>query len=257
MRWRSPLFVPGDRPDLADKAQRYSPDAVILDLEDAVPADGKPAARSNVADAAARLPEDLDIWIRVNAPGTEWFADDLASLPPGIAGIVVPKWEAPLGLTLPVIAGLEGAVGVADARTILQGSVVGCYFGAEDYIADLGGVRTPTNAEVLFARSAVVLAARVAGIHALDMVTLDFSDEGRFRTEASEARALGYAGKLCIHPKQVALANEAFAPSPEEVDRARRLLAAFERNGGHVFTFEGQMVDEVIAAQARAVLLSP
>jgi citrate lyase subunit beta/citryl-CoA lyase len=98
------------------------------------------------------------------------------------------------------------------------------------------------------------MAARLAGVPALDLVTLDFGDGERFTAEALEALALGYAGKLCIHPGQVGAANEAFLPSPEEADRARRLLEAFDAAGGATIAFEGQMVDEVVAVRARAVV---
>jgi citrate lyase subunit beta/citryl-CoA lyase len=91
-------------------------------------------------------------------------------------------------------------------------------------------------------------------VPALDMVTIDFGDDARFAAEAREARALGYAGKLCIHPAQVALANESFRPSADEVAWAARLLAAFDAAGGTTIAFEGLMVDEVVAARARAIL---
>lgn len=254
MRWRSALFVPGNRPDLAAKAPRCTPDAVVLDLEDAVPPSAKAAARASVRDAAAELREQVPVLVRVNAPGSAWFDDDVASLPPGLAGVVVPKLEALVELDgRPVVAGIETVRGVADAREVLAGAAA-CYFGAEDFIADLGGLRTPGNAEVLYARSAVAVAARLAGIPAIDMVTLDFHDADRFRREAGEARALGYAGKLCIHPAQVPLANDAFVPSADEVERARRLLDAFTAADGATIAFDGQMVDEVVAAQARRVL---
>jgi citrate lyase subunit beta/citryl-CoA lyase len=252
MRWRSVLFVPGNRPDLAAKALRSAPDVVVLDLEDAVPTAGKVEARDTVRDAAATL-AGATVLVRVNPPGTEWFEGDVAALPAGLAGVVVPKFEAPVDVGLPVVAGLETVRGVADARSILEG-VTACYFGAEDYVADLGGVRTPGNAEVGTARALVGMAARLAGVPALDMVTLDFGDTGRFVTEAAEARALGYAGKLCIHPAQVGPANDAFVPSGEELERAERLLAAFDAGGGTTVAFEGQMVDEVVARQARALL---
>lgn len=252
MRWRSVLFVPGNRPDLAAKALRSAPDVVVLDLEDAVPTAGKVEARDTVRDAAATL-AGATVLVRVNPPGTEWFEGDVAALPAGLAGVVVPKFEAPVDVGLPVVAGLETVRGVADARSILEG-VTACYFGAEDYVADLGGVRTPGNAEVGTARALVGMAARLAGVPALDMVTLDFGDTDRFVTEAAEARALGYAGKLCIHPAQVGPANDAFVPSAEELERAERLLAAFDAGGGATVAFEGQMVDEVVARQARALL---
>ncbi|HEX6419137.1 MAG TPA: CoA ester lyase [Acidimicrobiales bacterium] len=261
-RWRSLLFVPANRPELAAKAPRSGPDAVVLDLEDAVPPAGKAEARAAAAGAAAALAGLVPVCVRVNPPGTAWFDDDVAALPAGLAAVVVPKLESPAQVAavaaalggLPVVAGIETVRGVADAREVLRPPVTACYFGAEDYVADLGGVRTASNAEVAFARAFVAVAARLAGIPALDMVTLDFHDGDRFTAEAREARALGYAGKLCIHPAQVPLAREAFRPTPDEVDAATRLLAAFEAAGGETIAFEGQMVDEVVAARARAVL---
>jgi citrate lyase subunit beta / citryl-CoA lyase len=261
-RWRSMLFVPADRPDLAAKAPRCGPDVVVLDLEDAVPPDGKAAARATAREAAAELAGTVPVCVRVNPPATPWFDDDVASLPPGLTAVVVPKLEendqldgvaAALGQH-PLVAGLETVRGVVDARDVLRPPVAACYFGAEDYVADLGGVRTPDNAEVAHARAYVAMAARLAGIPALDMVTIDVRDDERFVAEARSARALGYAGKLCIHPAQVALAHEAFRPSPDEVAWARAVLAAFEAAGGRTIAHEGQMVDEVVAVRARALL---
>jgi citrate lyase subunit beta/citryl-CoA lyase len=254
VRWRSLLFVPANRPDLAAKALRNSPDLVVLDLEDAVPPEAKQQARVTAAQVAEELRERVALCIRVNAPSSPWFRDDVDSLPAGIAAVVIPKWEAPIEVGFPVIAGLETVRGVADARNAFGTTEIACYFGAEDYIADLGGVRTSENLEVLHARSTVAVAARLAGIPALDMVTLDFGDDDRFTTEAAGARAMGFAGKLCIHPRQVTLANQAFVPSAEEVARASRLLAAYAAAGGGVVAFEGQMVDEVVAVLARRVL---
>ena len=111
-----------------------------------------------------------------------------------------------------VVAGLETVRGVADARDVLAPPVAACYFGAEDYVADLGGVRTPGNAEVAWARAFVAVAARLAGVAALDMVTIDFHDDDRFLAEAREARALGYAGKMCIHPAQVPAGRRGVPP---------------------------------------------
>ena len=256
------LFVPGNRPELAAKAPRSGPDVVVLDLEDAVPPAAKAGARDAVREAAAALAGVVPVCVRVNPPATEWFAADAAALPPGLAGVVVPKLDAADQLAAvadavggrPVVAGIETVRGVLDARAVLRPPVAACYFGAEDYVADLGGVRTPGNAEVATARSYVAMAARLAGVPALDMVTIDFRDADRFVAEAREARALGYAGKLCIHPAQVALAHEAFQPTAEERAWARRLLAAFAAAGGETIAFEGQMVDEVVAARARALL---
>jgi len=203
---------------------------------------------------------------------SEWFADDIAALVPEAAAVVLPKIDSvdamdtvaraldAAGLSsVGVIAGIETALGVADARAVLgHPRIVAAYFGAEDFIADMGGVRTASNDEVLFARSAVALAGRLAGVPVLDQVVTDFRDDDRFNRECAEARALGYSGKLCIHPGQVTIANTAFVPSAEEVDRARRMLdayAAASAAGVSAIDFEGQMVDEPLAAQARRVLL--
>ena len=260
--WRSVLFVPGNRPELAAKAPRSRPDLVVLDLEDAVPPEAKENAREVVVQAVRALAGSVPVAVRVNPPGTPWFADDAASLPAGLDAVVVPKLDCPTTVDevadavagRAVVAGIETVRGVADARRVLRAPVIACYFGAEDFVADLGGVRTDSNEEVASARSWVAMAARLAGVNALDMVTLSFGDDDRFRREAAEARALGYAGKLCIHPAQVALANEAFRPSDGEVGWARRVLAAFAESGGTTIGFEGLMVDEVVAARARAVL---
>ena len=252
--WRSVLFVPANRPELAPKALRCAPDMVVVDLEDAVPAAGKAAARDGARRAVGDLAGNVDVCVRVNPPSTPWFVEDMAALPAGLVAVVVPKWEEPADLGLPVVAGLETVRGVADARELLSAPVVACYFGAEDYIADLGGVRSRSNAEVSTVRSLVGVAARLAGVAALDMTTIDFGDTERFSEEAGEARALGYSGKLCIHPGQVALANSAFGATPQELDRALRLLHAFEAAGGETISFEGQMVDEVVAKQARSIV---
>ena len=256
------LFVPGNRAVLGAKAPRSAPDVVVLDLEDAVPPADKAEARATVRQVAADLASVVPLCVRVNPPTTSWFMDDVAALPDGLLAVVVPKIESAAQLAevaealhgRSVVAGLETVRGVADARELLQAPVVACYFGAEDYIADLGGIRTDGNDEVAYPRAYVAMAARLAGIPAFDMVTLDFGHDDRFVAEALEARALGYAGKMCVHPAQVTLANEAFRPSAMEIDWARRLLAAFEEAGGTTIAFEGMMVDEVVAARATAIL---
>jgi citrate lyase subunit beta/citryl-CoA lyase len=261
-RWRSLLFVPANRPELAVKATRSAPDVVALDLEDAVPPGAKAEARTALVEAAAVLAGQVTLCVRVNPPSTEWFTDDVAALPDGVDAVIVPKLESARQLAdvaralggRNVLAGLETVRGVADARELLGPPVSACYFGAEDYVADLGGARTPTNHEVEVPRALIGIAARLAGVPALDMVTTDFRDEERFVAEARAARALGFAGKLCIHPAQVALANEAFRPSAEEIEWAHGLLEVFAEAGGAAVAYDGQMVDEPVAARARAIL---
>jgi citrate lyase subunit beta / citryl-CoA lyase len=272
-RLRSLLFAPGGNAGVLRKLPRAGADGVVLDLEDAVPAAAKEEARRIVGEVAAELVvghRDLAVFVRVNAVPTPWFADDVAGLPAGVAGVVVPKLEsasqvaevgAALGdagvADLPIVAGVETAAGVWHVEDLLRPSVRAVYFGAEDFIADIGGVRTPSNSEVLYARSRVALAARLAGALAVDQIVPAFGDDPAFRADAHEGRAIGYRGKLCIHPAQVALAHEVFTPSAEQVARARALLdayAAAQERGESVLAFDGQMVDEPLARQARAVL---
>ena len=270
-RLRSILFAPAVRPDLVAKTPRAGADAVVIDLEDATPVNAKDDARAALADLVDAIRAEAAVLVRVNDLDTPWFTADLAALPAGLAGVVVPKVETVSGLDtvtaaladaghlgLPVLAGLETALGVADARPLLaHPAVAAAYFGAEDFIADMGGVRTGSNAEVAHARGAVALAARLAGVRVVDQVVADFRDDDRFRREATEARAMGYAGKLCIHPGQVGLANDAWTPTEAEIDDARRLLAAYEEasaGGVAAIDFEGRMVDEPVAAQARRLL---
>lgn len=271
---RSVLFAPGNRADLIAKLPRSAPDAVVIDLEDAIPstpeakAAARPVARDAARDLIAAAPH-LAVFIRVNSPHSPYFADDLAVLTPELAGVVVPKLESaqdvPLvaqalaghGLDLPIMAGLETAAGVWNAREIMVAPVAWAYFGAEDYTTDLGGQRTAGNLEVLYARSQVALAARMAGIPALDIVVTRLNDEEAFRTDAQQGRALGYAGKLCIHPAQVALSHDIFGPTDADAARARALLEAAHaaaRAGHGAFSFEGQMVDEPMLVKARSIL---
>jgi len=273
-RLRSLLFAPASRPDVLAKLPRTGPDGVVLDLEDAVPADAKAAARPNARAAGTDLATahpGLAVYVRVNAVPTEWFAADIAEgVAPEVSGVIIPKLESPQQIEevvdaldraglghLHLMAGIETAQGVERARDLFRAPVQVAYFGAEDYVADMGGVRTSDNHEVLYARSRVAIAARLGGVLALDQVVTALDDEERFLADAAQGRALGFGGKLCIHPAQVALAHRAFSPSPEEIDRARRLLAAYEAattHGEAAIAFEGQMVDEPLARHARAVL---
>ncbi len=268
------LFAPASNPDVLAKLPRSGPDAVVIDLEDAVPADGKVAARQHAREVGEALATELPtlaVCVRVNAVSSDWFADDVRdALGPWLAGVVVPKLDTradveTVALALEragvgdvaVIAGIETVAGVARVDEVLQPPVRMAYFGAEDFIADIGGVRTEDGTEVLYARSRVAVAARLAGVLAIDQIVPGFSDDDRFLADARAGRAIGYRGKMCIHPAQVPLANQVFSPSEEEQDWARRLLAAYkqaELEGEGAIVFEGQMVDEPMARRARALL---
>jgi citrate lyase subunit beta/citryl-CoA lyase len=272
-RLRSVLIAPAVRPEMIAKLPATGADGVVIDCEDATPPGAKAEGRENARTLAPTIAgRGALVFVRVNAVASPWFEVDVRKgLCAELAGIVVPKLDqieqveiaarvlAAAGhADLPVLAGVETALGVADARALLaHPRVAAAYFGAEDFIADMGGVRTEGNQEVLYARSQVALAGRLAGVPILDQVVTDFRNDAAFEREVGEARALGFQGKLCIHPQQVALANAGFVPSKDEVDHARRLLAAYEREsaaGIGAIEFEGQMVDEPLASRARQIL---
>ncbi|HSJ29576.1 MAG TPA: CoA ester lyase [Acidimicrobiia bacterium] len=270
MRFRSLLFAPAVRPDLLRKLPRAGADAVVIDCEDATPVTAKEEGRQQALAVGAELVAGgTSVFVRVNAVGTPWFADDIAhGLAAGVRGVVLPMVEeteqldeaadALGGRDLEVVAGVETAAGLAAARALFDHPIVSAgYFGAEDFIADMGGVRTHSNMEVMHARAEVALAGRLARVPVLDQVVVEFGDSDRFRREAAEARALGFAGKLCIHPAQVQLAHAAFTPSAEEVEEATAIIAAYERaerDGRGVIVFAGRMIDGPLVSQARRVL---
>lgn len=276
-RHRSALFAPANQLAVLQKLPRSRPDLAILDLEDAVPdnAQAKQQAREVAREAqgwlAAHHPEQT-VYLRLNAVHSPYFVDDLDALTPSLAGVVLPKLERAAELEeavrqfrarglnhLQIMVGLETVAGVENAAELLSGPVTSAYFGAEDYIADLGGVRTEAGLEVLYPRSRVAMLARLAGVAAFDIVVTRLRDDAAFLEDARMGRSLGYGGKLCIHPAQVVLAQQVFSPSPDEIKRARALLAAYElgqQDGRGVIAFEGQMVDAPMLVRARAVLAS-
>jgi len=253
---------------------RSGPDAIILDLEDAVPPDSKENARLAVTAAIPplrTLNPTLPIYVRVNSITTSWFTDDIQCVTEHLSGIVLPKVESPeticlarsaieerAGILVNFIAGLETVLGVVNATSIATSNgVIGCYFGAEDYVLDLGGIRTREGLEVLWARTQVAVSCRLAGIAAFDQVVTDFSSPETFVQDASIGRSLGFSGKLCIHPSQVPLAHSAFSATPAEVDRALRLIETYAKartRGEGAINFEGQMVDEPLARQAQRII---
>ena len=260
------LFVPATRPDMVAKVGRVHPDAVVLDWEDAVAPSEKEGARATAAETlAAERPGADAVLIRINAADTPWYDDDVAALAALVTaghvdGVLLPKYEHVAQLTAlraalepgtVVVAGLESGLGVADARELLAAGPESCYFGAEDYIADIGGRRTAAGLEVLYARSQVALAASLSGVASLDQVVTAVTDDEAFRADARQGIELGYRGKVCLHPKQVVVAHEVFTPTDDEVAHAEKVLAAGESGVGLV---DGQMVDAVHLTLARAVL---
>jgi citrate lyase subunit beta/citryl-CoA lyase len=252
----APLFVPGNRPERFAKAAASGADAVIIDLEDAVAPEEKEAARR--AAAAAAL-ERIEVLVRINAAGTPWHAEDLAALASArIAGIMLPKAEDPailaaihtaLGDRRPVIALVESARGVAAARDLARGAAR-LAFGSIDYAADLGCAHT--REALLMARLELVLASRLTGIAApIDGVTAAIGDDALTEGDARHAADLGFGGKLCIHPRQVAPALRGFAPGAEEVEWARKVIAA---GGEGAVAVGGMMIDAPVRLRAERIL---
>lgn len=263
MNLRSLLFVPGTRTELLAKVPRWAPDVVVVDLEDAVPAAEKDAARLAVAEADF-AEAGTPVLVRINPPGTPWHELDIAAcLDTAAAGIMLPKGEDPaavialvdrLAKSAPdvgVVLGIESALGVARARELLTTGVAAAFFGSEDFLADMGGRRSAGGLEVLYARSEVVLAGRLAGVPMIDQAVVAVEDDAAFTADAETGRSLGFVGKICVHPRQVALAHAVFTPSDEEVAAARRILAA-ESSG--VAVVDGHMVDAVHIRLARQVI---
>lgn len=258
---RSLLFVPGLRPELIAKADAAGPDLVCVDLEDAVAPDRKAEARAaTFAALAGTATMRAELLVRINGLSTEAGLEDLTALlradrPP--AGIMIPKTRAAAELRLlddllagrPRLAALrfhvivETCDGLADARAIARASprIAALLFGAVDMSADL---RCENAWEpLLFARSAVVLAAAAAGVDALDVPFLDLGDEAGLAREAAAAAALGFGGKAAIHPRQLGAIHAAFTPSPAQIERARRIVAAYEASDSGLVVIEGRLVE--------------
>ena len=257
---RSYLYVPGNRPDRFDKACAAGADAVILDLEDAVPAAEKAAARAAIA---AWLSPGRAVLVRVNAADTEWFAADLAACDSaGIVGVVLPKAEKIVDTVvslcrrnsvalLPII---ETAVGLSNAAEVAATpGVQRLIFGTIDFQLELG--IDGDGDELLAFRSQLVLASRLAGIQApVDGPCTSWDDTDLVASDARRACKLGFGGKLCIHPKQVASVNAAFSPSEVEVTWARKVVEAAKRSGGAAVAVDGKMIDRPVILKAERLL---
>ena len=277
---RSKLFVPGGRPELFAKAAASRADALSLDLEDSVPAEAKAQARASVAEfIAAESTRALAkaIIVRVNAPGTPWFDDDLHAVArDGVALLNLPKIESgddllaairaleraeaanAVDMPLKLLVNIETPKGLANAAAIAAAHprVAGLQLGLGDLFEPLG-IDRGDAANVHAVMFAVRMAAAQADVFVLDGAYPDITDEAGFTGEAQRARRLGLIGKSCIHPRQVALANAAFSPSEAELERARRVVEAAheaQRQGRGAFVVDGRMVDLPFLKRAQALL---
>jgi citrate lyase subunit beta/citryl-CoA lyase len=257
---RSFLFVPGDRPDRFDKALAAGADAVIVDLED-----GVALAKKDEARAAIRkwLSATKPVLLRINADTTPWYAEDLElARAPGIAGILLSKAQSidpPLQalcaqtgkVLLPQIEtaqGFENAYALASTPGVQR-----LLFGTLDFQMDLG--IDGEGDELAYFRAELVLVSRLAGIQPpVDGPSTALDDGAQVSSDTHRARRLGFGGKLCIHPKQVAHVNAAFAPSAQELAWARRVLAAAASSHGAAVALDGRMVDRPVILKAEQIV---
>lgn len=248
----APLFVPANRSDRFRKAAASGADALILDLEDAVPPEAKHAARAALIAGFT----DLPIFVRINAAGTEWHEQDLAAVAGlSVAGIMVPKAESVSVLEkasriAPVIALIETAVGVGTARALAtSGAAQQFAFGSVDFAVEMGCAHEPGPLSA--ARSEILLASRLGGLRPpIDGVTTAIDDLVMVKRDAAAACAFGFGAKLLIHPKQVPPVFEAFTPSANQIAWAKRVLSS----GDGSARVDGEMVDAPVRERARALL---
>jgi citrate lyase beta subunit len=276
---RALLYVPGDDRHKIEKALTFEVDCICLDMEDGVAHNRKAEARRTIAAALGELASGASEKLaRINPVGSGLEEDDLAAvLPFRPDGVVLPKVEsleqlqwvsgkietAELAHGWPVnsmrmLAGIETARAMLSLKEIASHPrLEGLIFGGEDYAANIGAVRTAEAWELFTARSLVVMHAKACGLQAIDMVTVDYRDIGRVRSEAIFGAGLGYTGKQVIHPAQVGPVQEAFTPDAGSIEQAKHLVEAFEshqKEGKGAFGLEGRMIDMPLVKAAQNVL---
>jgi len=278
---RTLLSVPGNRQNMIEKAGSLPTDVLVLDLEDSVPAAEKANARAMVRDAVTGpILKGQRVFVRINSIGSGLMEDDLeAVITPGIDGINIPKpnsaddikkveaiverLEKERGIEkghIKLTPWVETAKGLINAFEIASASprIVGIIFGAEDFTLDTGMQRTEGGEELLYPRTMVVVAAKAADVIAIDTPYNNFKDDEGLIREATLARNLGFEGKYIIHPSQIEPVNQAFRPSPGEVEQARRTVEAFEAAEAQGFastSVDGKMIDIPQANRSRKLLM--
>ena len=273
------MFVPGNNPGMMQDAFIYGPDSIMLDLEDSVTMAEKDAARLLVHNSLKYIDYgDTEMVVRINPLSTPYGRKDVeAVVKAGVQVIRMPKTETAdevreleaeiekvekeigcLGRTR-MMAAIESAEGICNAFEIAKASkrMMGIALGAEDYCANLKTQRTPGGAELLYARETIVVAARAAGIDALDTVYSNLDDMETFRKEVELIKTLGFDGKSIINPRQIQIVNEVFAPSEKAIEKARKIIAAIkeaEKRGSGVIAVNGKMVDRPVVLRAQRTM---
>lgn len=274
---RSRLFLPGNNPKILQDGGVFEADAVILDLEDAVSIDRKDEARILVKWALMDVDfGSSEVLIRVNSPETEFFEADMEVISDRVDGIVLPKAESRedvknvaslideiekekgIGKEIIIIPTIESALGVLNAYDIARSPrVAALAFGAEDFTKDIGAERTPEGKELWYARSAIVTAAKAAGVQALDTVYPGVHDDEGLRREVEMVRKMGFDGKSAIHPNQIGIIHDVFTPSGEEINKALAVMRAIkdaEEKKSGVIALNGRMIDRPVVERAKKVI---
>ena len=276
--FRSLLFVPGNNPRFLEKAKTIPADIVCFDLEDSVPDSEKKSARKLIKDALkSRTAYSADIYVRTNSPASGKIPDDLEEIvQKGIDGIVIPKVsnakeflkirktisklekKRKLG-PIPLVPSIESAEGVVNTYEIASSSkrVVAVVFGVFDLLNDMAIEYTKQPEGAKYARAKVPLDARAAGVYAIDAIWQDLQDQNGLKEDCVIGKNLGYVGKSIIHPDQIPLTHETFAPNKAEVEWARKVCdtyVASTKKGKGATVVDGKMIDEVHYKRAKALL---
>ena len=277
---RSLIFVPGNRPNMLERAKDFKTDIVMVDLEDSVPPDEKSTARELASKWVDILSNhNQKVMIRVNSLDTGLTKDEITNIiNPRLYGISLGKvtsiWDIksldnmlvesegrlqiPIG-TIKIIPWIETAQSIMRLDDISKASnrIIAIAFGAEDYTNDMGIQRTDMGAEVEFPRSVVAIAARAANIAALDSPFVSFKDPISLKADSMKARQLGYTGKFAIHPDQLAIINQTFSPSQEDIAYALTIVQGWNdavKKGRGSFDLDGKMVDVPVVKRAQNLL---
>lgn len=277
---RTMMFVPGNNPGMVKDAYIYGSDSIMFDLEDSVAVDQKDSARFLVSEALNSYDYNgIELVVRVNDPRTKVGTDDLTAIVCTKKAIIrLPKTECaedvtycekiiaeieaenhiPVGSTR-MMAAIESALGVLNAREIAVSSkrLIGIALGAEDYVTDLKTSRSSDGIELLFARSMILLAARAAGIAAIDTVYSDVNNMEGFEAEVKLIKQLGFDGKSVINPKQIKPVHSLYTPTDKEIQKSLAIMDAIKEaneRGSGVIALNGKMIDKPVVARAERIL---
>ena len=281
MLFRSLLFVPGNQLNMLEKAVGLKPDAFVPDMEDSVPYSEKATARQMVSDFIPKFSKTgIPIIPRVNSLETGFMEDDMrAIVGPNIHGISIGKigtsndintisqilgdMETDSGLdhgSIKILPWIETAMGIVNVYSILNSSrIMGACFGAEDFTNDMGIERKQDDIEIMYPRTQVAIAARAAGVPALDTPFFKFRDSEGLKRDSLLSKRLGFKGKFAIHPSQIEHINASFSPSSAQLEEAKRIIEVYEiaeLSGRASTSLDGMVIDVPVVQRARTLLES-